>query len=384
LLEHLFEHTKTEIFSREHPKTWRIEARTWAKDADATQIGNALAGLHAPYVMWLLDESGDYPDSIMPVCEGIFNGDPTEAHIVQAGNPTRLGGPLYRACTIAKKLWKLIEITADPDDPNRTPRVSIETAREQIEQYGRDNPWVLVRIFGKFPPAAFNALIGPDECNAAMKRYYREFEIGRAPKVMGVDVAAQGDDASVIFCRQGIQAFPIMKYRNINSTTGAGLVARKWDDWEADAAFIDNTGGFGSGWIDQLLLLGKAPIGVGFAAEAHEKSRYYNKRAEMYFSAVEWIKRGGALPECPEITAALTQTTYSIKGDRLLLEPKDLVKAKLGYSPDEADAFVLTFAEPVSARAERRRQPRSAMPSNYNEFAEMDALADEINGMRSR
>ena len=386
LLEHLFEQTKSEIFAREHPKTWRMEARTWAKDADAQQIGNALAGLHASYVMWLLDESGDYPEAIMPVCEGIFNGEPKEAHIVQAGNPTTLSGPLYRACTVARKLWKVIEITADPDDPNRTPRVSIETAREQIEQYGRDNPWILVKIFGQFPPSAFNALIGPDEVSASMKRFYREFEIGNAPRVMGVDVALYGDDASVIFCRQGIQSFPLMKYRNINSTTGAGLVARKWDDWQANAAFVDATGGFGSGWVDQLQLLGKSPIGVQFAGDAHEKTKYFNKRAEMYFDAVDWIKRGGALPQSPELAAALVSTTYTIKGNRLLLEPKDLVKKKLGYSPDEADAFALTFAEPVSAPNQRQNRPaRSAMPQSYNEFAEMDALAavEDLHG-RSR
>jgi hypothetical protein len=45
------------------------------------------------------------------------------------------------------------------------------------------------------------------------------------------------------------------------------------------------------------------------------------------------------------------------------------VKARLGYSPDDADAFVLTFAQPVAARewfynrtiedmaTRRRRQP---------------------------
>ena len=32
------------------------------------------------------------------------------------------------------------------------------------------------------------------------------------------------------------------------------------------------------------------------------------------------------------------------------LEPKDQVKARLGYSPDDADAFVLTFAQPMAAR----------------------------------
>jgi hypothetical protein len=72
----------------------------------------------------------------------------------------------------------------------------------------------------------------------------------------------------------------------------------------------------------------------------------------MYFEAVEWIRRGGQLPPgsaSNELIAALSQTTYSFRGDRLLLEPKDQVKARLGYSPDDADAFVLTFAQPVVA-----------------------------------
>lgn len=376
LLKQMFEMTKTVISARAAPNTWKLEARTWRKDADPASMGNALRGIHAEYVMWLLDETGDYPDGLLPVCEAIFSGNPKEAHIVQAGNPIKRSGPLWQASSAARHLWKLIEITADPDNPNRTPRVSIEHAREQIKLYGIDNPYVMVNILGKFPPSDFNALIGPEEVEAAMKRYYRPDVIGAAPRVMGIDVAYMGDDASVIFCRQGIQSFPMIKQRNINSTQGAGLVSRKWDDWGADAAFIDMSGGFGTGWYDQLQLLGKAPFGVQFAGEAHEKSRYYNKRAEMYFDAVDWIKRGGALPNSPEITAALTQTTYTFKGDRLLLEPKESIKAKLGYSPDEADAFVLTFAEPVTARARQARGPR--ITSEYDPFKAANSLAGAV------
>ena len=370
LLQTTFEMTKTEIFAKDHPKTWKMEARTWPSDGDAQQIGNALAGIHAKYVLWLLDESGDYPDAIMPTAEGIFAGEPIEAHIVQAGNPTRLSGPLYRACTVARRLWKVIEITADPDDPKRSPRISIEHAKEQIEQYGIDSPFVLVNIFGRFPPHDINALIGPDDVTAAMKRYYREHEIGKAPLVFGVDVARYGNDASVIFPRRGIQAFPFRKLRNVTSTEGAGIVARMWTDQGADAVFVDDTGGFGSGWIDQLMLLGRSPISVGFSRDAHNKSRYFNKRAEMYFDLVEWIKRGGALPESPELAAQLTQTNYSIRGDRLILEPKADIKVKLGYSPDEADALATSFAEPVSVAATPLGKPRHSY--EYDPYASLD------------
>ena len=230
LLQHFFEMTKTEIFSREHPKTWRMEARTWAKDADANQIGNALRGLHGEYVMWLMDESGDYPDSILPVAEAIFSGNPKEAHIIQAGNPTKLSGPLYRACVTARQFWKVIEITGDPDDPKRSPRISLEHARQQIAQWGKDNPWVLVNIFGRFPPSSFDALLGPDDVNAAMARKYQDHDISHAPRVLGIDVARFGDDASVIFPRQGLVAFKPHIMRNVDGTVGAGQTARTWED----------------------------------------------------------------------------------------------------------------------------------------------------------
>jgi phage terminase large subunit len=335
-LKTLFEKTATKIYSREFPETWKLEARKWAKDANAEAIGNALAGVHADYVMWLLDESGDYPDAIMPTCEAIFSGNPKEAHIVQAGNPTRRGGPLFKAAFDRTGLWKVIRITADPDDPNRTPRVSVEHARSQIQQWGRDNPWVKVKIFGEFPDSDFNALIGADEVLDAFRRYHPE-PIGA--RIIGVDVALYGDDASCVMRRHGLQAFKPRKFRNISPSQGGGMVAREWEEWQADAVFIDSTGGFGSGWIDKLINLGKAPIGVNFAQQAHLPERFHNKRAEMYFDCVEWIRRGGALPEEPEILQAITQTTYVIRNNKLLLEPKDDVKLKLGYSPDMLDAL---------------------------------------------
>jgi phage terminase large subunit len=226
-------------------------------------------------------------------------------------------------------------------------------AREQIGLYGRDNPWVLINIFGQFPQTSLNALIGPDEVSAAMGRYWREFQIGDAPKVLGVDVARFGDDKSIICQRQGIQVFAFKTYRNLNSTDGAGQVDRVWREFGADACFVDDTGGFGAGWIDALVRIGRSPVGVGFANRAAQHDRYQNKRTEMYFDAVDWIKRGGALPDEPELLAALTQTTYSFSksSSRLILEPKDAIKAKLGFSPDYADAIALSFAHSVGSES---------------------------------
>ena len=64
----------------------------------------------------------------------------------------------------------------------------------------------------------------------------------------------------------------------------------------------------------------------------------------------EWIKRGGALPNMPELVAELTTPTYTFAGGQLQLEDKDQVKRRLGRSPDLADALALTFGVPEMPR----------------------------------
>lgn len=372
LLKHVFEWTKTRIFHKENKETWWCSARSFPRAADKTQQANSLAGLHSDYIMFVLDESGGMHEGIMASAQNALSSC-IEGHILQAGNPTHLEGALYNACVKNAKMWKVIEINSDPENPMRSPRVSKEWANEQIEAYGRNDPWVLVNVFGQFPPSSFNALIGPDEIREAMKRYYRDYEIGRVARIMGVDVARFGDDSSVIAFRQGCQMFPFKKYRSLDSTQGAGRVAREWNDWMADACFIDASGGFGSGWIDQLKNLGKTPIGIQFAGKVHKPELFENKRAEMYFDFCDWIKKGGALPNCPELIAQLTATTYTFtKKGLLIIEPKDVVKSKLnGQSPDEADAAVLTFAEPVSVfQREEGNSKTYSYATDYNPYAE--------------
>lgn len=370
LLLQMFTWQKERIISKDFPETWWMSARQWSKSADPSSLGITVAGLHEDYVMVILDESGGFPDAIMAAAEGILTSC-KEGHIIQAGNPTHLEGPLYRACTTEKAMWYVVEITSDPDDPNRSPRVSPDWAREQIAKYGRENPWVLVNVFGKFPPSSFNALIGPEEVQEATRRRYLEPDFQSHPKILGIDVARFGDDSSIIFPRQGLQAFDPLQYRSIDGNTGAEQTIRKWNDFQADAVFIDNTGGFGASWIDNLLRLGKDPIGIHFS-QSSSSSRYFNKRAEMAFNLVEWIKRGGAIPDIMELTRALTATTYSFKGEQLLLEPKEDVKAKIGYSPDHMDALCLTFAMPVEKKVRdpyEINRPQNNVVYEYNPFS---------------
>lgn len=347
-LQQAFTWTKEKVYANEHPETWFLSARSFAKDANAEAIGRALSGLHSQFPFILLDETGDMPVAVGRAAAQIFTGNPRDAAIIQAGNPTSSSGLLYESCT-KSEAWDIITITADPDDPKRTPRVSVEHAREMIRTFGRDNPWVMATILGLFPPTGFNALLGSDDIDAAVAREYKKPDIENAPVVLGGDVARQGDDSSAIARRQGRVAFPIRTLRIPDTMLLADQFIRDQKEHDADAFFVDETGGYGAGVIDAMRSVGQAVIGVQFGGKASDY-RYFNKRSEMYFEMAAWVKAGGKLPEDRELKEELCATTYVYQGDKFRIVEKELIKKQLGRSPDKADALALTFAMPVARR----------------------------------
>lgn len=356
-LREYFTWTASRIAAVEHPDTWWCSARTWPKGGDASQQADTLAGVHADHVMFVLDESGGIPDAVAAAAEGgLANAskeEGREAFLLLAGNPTHLEGPLYRACTSERAMWWVKEISGDPDDPNRAPRVSIDWAREQIAKYGRDNPFVLVNVFGRFPPSSSDTLFGPDTVADAMRRVIPEAAYKQDVKVLGVDVARYGDDRTVIALRQGRVVFQPKVLRNLDTMQVAGQVALIFDKHRPDGLFVDQAT-FGAGVVDRLLQLGYPAIGVDFGGKPVTDTKFANRRSEMWFRLAEWVGAGGVLPDVPELVSELTAPKYKFDAhNKLLLEKKAEIKKRTGVSPDIADAIALTHAQPVAPRAVR-------------------------------
>jgi len=370
-LKTAFTWTKEKIYANDHPETWFLSARSFAKDANAEAIGRALSGLHSQFPFVLLDETGDMPVAVGRAANQIFTGNPRDAAIIQAGNPTSTSGLLYESCTKASDSWKVITITADPDDPKRTPRVSVEHAREMIRTYGRENPWVMATILGLFPPTGFNALLGPDDIDASVARHYHERDIANAPVVLGCDVARQGDDQSAVARRQGRVVFPIRTMRIPDTMVLAGQFKKERTEHKADGVFVDETGGYGAGVVDAMRSLGETVVGVQFGGRPNDY-RYFNKRSEMYFELANWVKAGGKLPDDRELREELCATTFVYQGDKFRIVEKEMIKDAIGRSPDKADALALTFAFPVT-----KKSPLDAYRTggNRNEYDPYESLS---------
>ena len=152
-------------------------------------------------------------------------------------------------------------------------------------------------------------------------------------------------NSTVLFPRQGLRLFKPVVLKGANNLDVAARILLAKKNWQYENVFIDNTGGFGGGVIDTLRQAGESPFAVHFAGKPIDK-RYFNKRAEMWFKMAEWIKGDGCIPDIPQLINELTAVTYTTKDGKLLMEPKENLKKRLGFSPDHADAFALTFALP--------------------------------------
>lgn len=338
-----FEMTSESIFQRDHPQTWWMNARSWSKAANAEAQGRTLSGLHAKSVLALIDESGDIPTAVGNAAEQAL-ANCEWGKIIQAGNPTSQSGMLYASVTKAAHLWTVTRITGDPDDPDRSPRVNVEWAREQIALHGRTNPWVQALILGQFPPSALNQLLGPDDIDTAMKRHLRPDQYQHMQKRLGIDVARFGDDATILLPRQGRYAGAAIEMRNARTTDIAARIAVVKAEWGTELDLIDATGGYAAGVVDQCLIGGIPVMEINFSGRADDP-RFFNKRAEMYWRLAEWVKTGGALHPSDALRRELVAFTYTYQDGKLRLTEKDQVKKMLGgHSPDEADALAVSFA----------------------------------------
>lgn len=362
-----FELTASRLYAKHAHDTWYVEARTWARRADPEAQGRAMSGIHGKRVMATIDEAGDIPVPLLRVAKQILSSEHEWGKLLIGGNPTSLDGVLHQVCVLESHLCYQISITADPDDANRGRRTDIDNAREAINLYGRENPWVKATILGQFPPVSICALLGIEDVETAMRRQPRTDQYEWAEKRLGVDCARFGGDRTTICPRQGpLWNLPV-ELRDVRTNLISARIVEachKWEPRDPTSIWIgvDQTGGWGQGTVDQLIVAGFSPIDLVYSTPASEP-QYLNLRAQMYFRMADHVRKSAAIPEHP-LTASLrrelTAATYTLREGRLAIEDKGLIKKRLGYSPDLADGYAQTYATPDMPRRSRIARENSA------------------------
>jgi hypothetical protein len=367
-LKHFFVMQSSKIFYKEFPMSYFVERRTWDKKADSTPHQDALglAGHHAKYSLFLVDESGGVPMGVIGAGERtLVNKVPGSFRkLIQTGNPTHREGPLWEAFHPPLGVinrWACFSMTGDPDDPNRSTLIDEKWCRDLIDTYGRDYPYVQVYVLGEFPSQDFTSFLGIEDCEQAFLRDYDLSHYGEIAGRLGIDIAYEGEDKSFMFPRQGIKAF---EPSEIKVPLGSGqfgfesaqLIIPRMKLLDLEDIYIDATGGYAYATMESLKREGWTAVGLKFNSKPSNEA-FYNLRTEMYWNMSRWVKKGGALPNIPGLAEELCATRYTMHKDKMLAEDKKIVKKRIKKSPDLADSFVCTFATPDRASKKMAQHP---------------------------
>lgn len=333
-----FEWTKTGYFKKGAEESWFAAAIPWNE-----RKSEAFQGAHDKYVLILEDEASAIPDTIHDTIEGSMTTP--QALWLKLGNPTRNIGrfrEIFPGGRFAHRWW------TRQVDSRACKKADKGQIAQWVQDYGEDSDFVRVRVRGEFPRAASTQFIGEDLIAQAQQRDALPDEI--APVVVGVDVARFGDDRSIIQVRKGPQLLARHSYREQSTVQVAGFVVEVMERWKPQAVFID-TDGVGGGVYDLVVdrgFRGVHEVHSGGSAQAPQ--HYMNKRAEMWARGKAWLEHRGQLGRGDEgLIGELTSIEYGYdaKG-RLQMERKVDMKRRGLASPDEADAWCLTFAEHVA------------------------------------
>jgi hypothetical protein len=216
-----------------------------------------------------------------------------------------------------------------------------------------------------FPSMSTLQFISTEDADKALGKHLRPDEYEFAPKILTLDNAWEGDDEGVIGLRQGL-AFKILRTfaKNDNDLQVATMLADLEDQEKADAVFID--AGYGTG-VASCGKTWKRDWKLVWFSEKSTDPGCLNKRAEIYKNGRDWLKDGGALPNDNVLYSDIISIETVGRSDGLIqLKSKKDMKADGLPSPGRGDAWALSFAYPVQAKARRRESKHMEQAPEWN------------------
>lgn len=328
----------------------------------------AFQGLHARYLLVILDEAYGVPKNIWDAASTLAANE--HSRILVIGNPDG-PGEFEEVCR-PDSGWNVIHVGAR-DTPNFTDEpISKRLAdmlihpwwyEDRAKKWGRDSALFQSKCDGVFPTGGDPfAVIRYDWARACQ---LLELPPG-LPVEAGIDVGA-GGDRTVIRERRGWVAGREHEFIDPDPQRTAGELVLALREWKIEKVKID-IGGIG--WALAGTLREESSkhnprgsgahdaevVGVNFGAGPSQgmEDRYLNKRAELWWNARELsrpdIRRWDLRNVDDDVIHELTAPKYEILDNKgkIKIEPKDQIIKRLGFSPDRAEALLLAFLNVVS------------------------------------
>ena len=365
------------------PQQLRLDDEGWQCLGISMRGVERLSGQHAGELLVVVDEaSGIEPE----IWEAIASLNPSK--LVVFGNPLRPDGEF-------KKLYDLgvadpgtgrdrisvirVPSTESPDrELARSPRGLADAGflLDAERKYGKESLWWKTHIDAQFPTATHEALLPAhwvDRCTMIARANGHAGE-----KIIAADLSAgTGRDKTVILVRDNLGIIDLVCSSFIDVAHAAKEIVRlaREHGVRDDHVYYD-AGGDGRDlprYLEQFRFRACVP----YVGSTTGGSRFSNRRSRSAWHLRQRLDPGRPLeleqteedhlylptrtPHVPstqiqppfaipaghwwtQMREELTSLKYRLEGSRIALEQKDVLAARLGRSPDFADALIMSFA----------------------------------------
>jgi hypothetical protein len=375
--------------SRDHYKTTRHGEELVGYGRKPAETA-AFQGIHAQFVLVIIDEADGVPAEIFEAAETIATNQ--HARILALGNPVDPTSEFAQAV----RPPATINLAAAIDDPDfdyeydspsgwhvigidglRTPNFTDEgtdlplDVRESLlsqrwvadieTKHGKGSGFYIGRVRGRHPVDVENGVIrqshvlrcrhfDDDGEPIPPESLWKPHQL--LPVELGVDVGAGGDE-TVIRERRGVRLGRVWRQRDPDTMEAVNLVVNAIRETGATCVKVD-TIGIGKGVVDRLRQLQaegtirSTIVAVNVGESALDPEQYPRLRDQL------WWEIGRELTESQAVdfTEIDEETISQLVGPILLppdatnrtrVEPKVETKKRIGRSPDDADAVLLAY-----------------------------------------
>jgi hypothetical protein len=333
-------------------------AREWGAVARTAKKENpeALQGMHAEHILYVIDEASGVPEEVYEAAEGALASQ--NARVLMLGNPTRTTGTFHASHHQNRREYTPLHFrsqdsTLPTADPDYRPRL--------VRKWGEGSNVVRVRADGEFPRQEDDVLISLDHTEPCTTREPRP---GEGRRRLGVDVARQGSDRSVLVLRHGGVVEHIQIFSKQDTMHTVGCIVAVLAPWQVEEVDVDVIG-LGAGVYDRLAELKRqgaiscAVLAVNVAQEAPPVRHPADAKPRLlrdflWLEMARWLREESPVftasdrEACQDLAGELATVKFHLDSNGcVVIEDKDAMKKRLGMSPDLADALGCTFCPPA-------------------------------------
>lgn len=266
--------------------TW-CDDESWVAHAETASEPENLAGYHADYLLFIVDEASGMREEMFAVIEGATSTGKLVI-VILIGNPTKTTGTFYASHMREKVAKHYYQIHVSLD---KTTRVNRAWVQKQIDKYGESSPVVQVRCYGNFADTEEGQLLVLSWLEDAKDAELVSGHVARFR--LTVDVADGGVDETVIQlgkmsedCTHLVKMWRFSFLPSVAVIDAAKAAERIWHEYglqagRGDDLVVDSLG-VGAGTAGTLIELGLPVIQYKGGESSDDSSQWRNRRTQSY------------------------------------------------------------------------------------------------------